>query len=264
MSIDSHIQITNFILRNFRSPHGRVDYLDLTTGRIRSCGSDRLGTEPDYYSAEMEKYLNKEIETPFSNLAAEVLSFVEKKIDKIVLSNEVETTVKKYVTASMARSSLCFNSYMKASITADLLEPQANHDSIVFYSTQRDGGINPLVQNSKMYLIVNLSERQFVVPRNCFYGVPRKGYTCIAVPISPLCIILLAPEKYPEEYIAGESCRLYKVFDGDIVGEMNIAALHYEWCFNHLFVASASRQELEKLKQYMEKKKNQLDSIKVE
>lgn len=59
MSVDSHVQITNAILKNFRRSDGKVMYLDLKTGRIGACASGDLGTKNGYYSNDIEKYLRK-------------------------------------------------------------------------------------------------------------------------------------------------------------------------------------------------------------
>ena len=253
MLVNSHIQIPNCILKHFRSSSSNtVYYLNLNDWRVHSCRSSSLGTEFGYYSYEMEQYLNKEIEDPIAKLAIKVNSFAERKKDKIDITYEDEIAVKKYVTASMARSKKCLNSYFRNSYFAALAETRSNHDSIALISTQRNGGVDPLVQNREVHLIVNLSNRQFVVPRNCFYDFKDQECVLIMVPISPICVIALVPEEYPKEYIDGEVCRLHKITEAETVWEMNKQALHYEWVYNFSFIASARKQELNELKLYLE------------
>ena len=254
MAVNSHIQIPNCILKQFRSPKSKtVYYLDLNELRIRSCSSRLLGAEYGYYSKEIEDYLNKEIESPISKLVEEINEFVKKRKQKIVITDEQENTVKKYMTASMARSQLCLNSFMKASFSAALFDPQANHDSVVRLSTLQNGGISPVIKNHEVHLIVNKSDRSFVVPRNCFYSYERKNRTCYALPVSPICVIALVPEDYPTDYIAEEACYLYVIDNPEIVKEFNCLALSYELRYNHSFVASYQQKELQELKQLLER-----------
>lgn len=101
MSKNSHIQIPNFILKQFRSSNGQVLHLDLDNNRIRSCSSKKLGTEYGYYSDEIEDYLNKEIENPFSDYVKTIVPFSKENKDKLQLSFKVEDACKKFVTASI-------------------------------------------------------------------------------------------------------------------------------------------------------------------
>ena len=264
--MDSHIQLPNGVLKHFRSNEprasGRVYYLDLNDGCIHLSGSKRLGTETGYYSEEIESYLNKEIETPFTSLAAKVRSFAEKDLDTLVLDVTVEETLKRYIVAAMARSKLALNSLMKKSVTAQFMSMQANHDDLVLISTLGNHGLIPLLQSHKMLVLVNRTDRQFVVPRNCFYTVHSQGYSCIVAPISPICALELVPEKYSGNVINGEEYRFGYIDDPNIISEMNKQALRYEYSFNQTFVASASRYELEKLKTYLETNREYLESLK--
>ena len=253
MVVNSHVQIPNCILKQFRSSKSKtVFYLDLNDLRIHSCSSRRLGAERGYYSKEMEEYLNKEIDTPIAKLVSEANEFAQKRTDKIVITDEYENIIKKYMTASMARSKLCFNSFLRASFSAALFDPQINHDSAVFFSTLQNGGINPVIQNHEVHIIVNICDRVFVVPRNCFYSYERKDCTCYALPISPFCVIALVPEGYPTDYIDGEACYLHVIDNPDIIWEFNCSALNYELGYNHSFVASYRQKELQELKQLLE------------
>lgn len=251
--INSHVQIPNCVLKQFRSKKSQtVFYLSLIDAHIHSCKSSRLGTEFGYYSEKMEKLLNREIESPFSKLVRDINSFAEMRTDRIFLSDEDELTIKRYMTASMARSSLCFNSYMKSSISANLYSSQMNHDLSVYFSIQQNGGISPVIQNHHVHVIVNRCDRLFVVPRNCFYSYNRKTYTCYALPISPICVLSLVPEEYPDDYIGGDVCYLHVIEDADNIRKFNCSALQYELNFNNAFVASARPHELQELKQYLE------------
>ena len=72
--MDSHIQVPNSVLKRFRDKKSNsVHYLDLNTGYIRTVSSSKLGTSPDYYSAEFEQYLNREVEDSFARFTELIL-----------------------------------------------------------------------------------------------------------------------------------------------------------------------------------------------
>jgi hypothetical protein len=250
MSKNSHIQIPNFILKQFRSPNGQVLHLDLDNNRIRSCSSKKLGTEYGYYSDEIEDYLNKEIENPFSDYVAQIIRFVKDGIEKTHLPIKIEDVCKKYVTSAIYRSRYVMDYNFKNSFIAFMLNEQTIHDQMVFFGTQENNGILPPLQSHKMTVIINKSTREFVAPRNCWYCISSEGAQCVILPISPHCALELAPE--------GSSCichnggidRLFHVDDPDDVAYMNNNALQFEYAFNHSFIASSSKEELFRLQEY--------------
>ena len=79
MNINSHIQLPNCVLRNFRDetdPEKKVWYLDVQTGDIMRKSSKKLGTRKGYYSETGERLWAENIENP--------LSIITRKIQKTV------------------------------------------------------------------------------------------------------------------------------------------------------------------------------------
>ena len=77
MNINSHIQLPNCVLRNFRDetdPEKKVWYLDVQTGDILRKSSKKLGTRKGYYSETGERFWAENIENP--------LSIITRKIQK--------------------------------------------------------------------------------------------------------------------------------------------------------------------------------------
>lgn len=264
MPVDSHIQIPNAVLKNFRnSVSGKVFHLDLDKRRIRSCSSDKLGAEYGYYSEAMEQYLNQTIETPFSKLAASVKKFLDNDhYNEMPLT--VENTCKRYVSAAMYRSGLALNELMQGSITAPFCAEQENHDDLVFWGLQHNGGVFPQLTDFEMIVLVNQTKVQFVVPRNCFYEVSSHSVKCIVAPISPNCALCLAPARYRREIIEDKESRLGYLDDPEDINISNIHALQYEYVFNHSFVAAADKAELEDLKKYLEEHETELEKLRVD
>lgn len=89
MNINSHVQLPNCVLRNFRDetdPEKKVWYLDVRTGDILRKSSKKLGTRKGYYSEAGERFWAENIEnlneTRFSN------SFIEKRVSSCLQSLE--------------------------------------------------------------------------------------------------------------------------------------------------------------------------------
>ena len=78
MSIDSHTQLPKQILQHFRDPESSlVWYLNLTDGRIHRTSPKKLGTITDYYSADMEQYLCKTVESDLGSFWSEIADFAK-------------------------------------------------------------------------------------------------------------------------------------------------------------------------------------------
>lgn len=259
MALKSHIQVPNFILKNFRDSTGRVNYLDLTSDdlMIRASGSDRLGTEENYYSEEIEQLLSAEIERPFSLLVKTINDFLQSEKTSIELSMSVEDDCKKYIAASAVRSNLALDSFLQGSITAQFCSDQDNHDSIVAFSIMQDNEIMKQLNDYTITIIVNGSSQKLVVPRNCFYMVMSNGFQCIVTPISPTCAFALLPKGYFGNL--SETGRIAYIDTSEDIKIMNTYALQFEYTFNKSFVASSSRDELVYLKRYVQDNREKLE-----
>lgn len=261
MAIDSHIQLPKGVLKHFSESSGRVFYLDMVTGKIGLAGAGVLGTEYGYYSEEQEKYLNKEIESPITNVASKVRAFLKKDKGSLTLKKSEEIILKKYVTAAMARSSLSLETFLSTSMTADLFTEQQNHDDIVFFSTMRNGGVAEIFKNYFLVVLINKTEDNLVVPRNCFYTLSSNKFECIVAPISPKCALCLFPPEYADKNGLSKDYRLCHVETIEDIELMNQRALMYEYMCNKTFVASATRKELDELVIVLDRNREKLEEI---
>lgn len=261
MAVDSHIQIPKGVLKHFSESSGRVYYLDMVTGRIGLAGAGVLGTEHGYYSEEQEHYLNKEIETPLTSLAAKVRLLLKDNKKTLTLSTAEETVFKKYITAAMARSQLSLDAFLSASVTADLCTDQQNHDDLVYLATMKNNGVAEILGDHFLVVLINKTEDNLVVPRNCFYALISHDYECIVAPISPKCALCLFPPEYSEKISISKEYRLCHVENKEDVKIMNQRALMYEYMYNKTFVASATRKELHELAAFRNERKEDLDEL---
>lgn len=262
MPVNSHIQIPNAVLKQFREKSGRIFYLDIKKQHIGLTASNKIGTEFGYYSDEIEGYLSREIEDPFARVLGKIIRFVRENNETLTLPVESEDVVKKYVTAAMARSGFTLSTFMKGSVTALHYSDRDNHDALVYTATKVNDGIIPDIIDYNMAVVVNLTDTSFVVPRNCFYTLQIEEIYYIIVPISPDCVICLMPktsQNYVEVLNISRDYRAGYIKSTDVVEVMNISALRYEYVFNQSFVVSRNKEELEYLLSFMKENISQLE-----
>ena len=68
MNINSHVQLPNCVLRNFRDetdPEKKVWYLDVQTGDILRKSSKKLGTCKGYYLKQAKGFGRKTLKTHY-------------------------------------------------------------------------------------------------------------------------------------------------------------------------------------------------------
>lgn len=252
MSINSHIQLPNGILKHFRDQSDaekKVWYLNISDKTIGKKPSGRLGTSKGYFSKGIEAYWNSTIESPIGKLNEQVLSFCSGTINHIDFKADDINTIKNYLKAAIVRSNPGLNAFKLATPNQQELSIQKLHDesSIMGMSAVDDVFEKLNINNMIATILVNRTNRFLVVPRNCFYCVSRNGYTNIVMPITPLCALLLMPKAQ-----LNDSDGNYGVIQEDEqVLRLNKHALICERDFNGEFVASNSRKELEYLIPYI-------------
>ena len=266
MAVNSHIQIPKCILKHFCDDSQRAYYLDLKSGYVGMAGVKKLGTEYGYYSDDHEKYLSKEIEAPLAALAAKVRQLLDNDGLTIKLTTAEETLLKKYVTSSMARSTLALETMqnMLGVHSRLLLSEQQKHDFISRFGTTQNNSAYKTFEKHYLVILVNRTSVNWVVPRNCFYAVSSSELECIVAPIAPQCALCLFPPEYAEKRAESMLYRLGIVNDPYFATMMNIRALLYEYLMNQTFVASASKAELEILRDYLVENRQKLDNQRLE
>ena len=164
----------------------------------------------------------------------------------------------------MYRSGLALNILMQGSITAPYCSDQENHDDLVFCGLQHNNGIFPQLVDHEMMVLINRTKEQFVVPRNCFFEVSSNKIKCIVAPISPSCALCLAPKNYRRDIVKDTESRIGIFDDSADICISNIHALQYEYVFNHSFVAAANKSELQKLLDYLNNHKPELEKLRTD
>lgn len=244
MGIHSHIQLPNSILQHFREgtdPERKVWYLDMHSGLIQRKSAKKLGTSKGYFSDLIERFWNQQVESPISELNCRVRNFCRGEAECIWLSPEDINTVKLYIKGAAARSGIAYDEMQRNSVYGQFLPEQFMHDYLSEFAMRSTNVLDELLSVLSVTILLNRTERRFVVPRNCFYQVLIADFFIWVAPISPQCALLLYPED--RYHIADDS---YFTIDSPLeVDRMNLCALKYEHTFNCDFIAASRRDELE-------------------
>ena len=248
MSIHSHIQIPKTILKHFRDESDsekKVWYLDVKTNQIGKKSASRLGTSKGYYSKDGESYWSKTIEDPIGKLNQQVLAFCAGEVRTTVFHPEDMEVVKRYIRAAMVRSESAFAAMKTVIANPEKYTKQQLNDALSVIGMTVVGEITNELDFDKMVatILVNRTDRNFAVPRNCFYCVERAGYPNFIMPISPKGALLLMPRIQLEKH-GGNYC---VVDNSEQILRLNRHALKYESLLNGAFVAASCRSELEDL-----------------
>ena len=174
MNINSHIQLPNCVLRNFRDetdPEKKVWYLDVQTGDILRKSSQKLGTCKGYYSETGERFWAENIENPLSIITHRIQKYCTGEIPCLQISADDADACKRYIKAAFIRSKMAEDEMNKHSVTASICTEQSNHDMLACFGLRSYGPIESNLEKMDVSVLINKTERMLVVPRNCFYLV---------------------------------------------------------------------------------------------
>ena len=260
MSIHSHVQLPYSILKRFRdetTAEKKVWYLDISSGRIMQKEARKLGTSKGYYSECGEAFWNKVVEDSLAKLNHKIWNFSQGKTPFPDITPEDKKTARRYIKAAVERSGMADEAMKQSSATAKLHSEQANHDALSAFGMNSVGEFDQILERLDGTVLLNCTDRDLVVPRNCFYvGASSCGLNIVA-PIFPKgALLLFEPEKNPEWVNRGVA-----VTDPDQVIALNRSALKYEYFYHGSFVASNSRLELEQLQLFQQAYRAELEAF---
>ena len=142
MNINSHVQLPNWVLRNFRDetdPEKKVWYLDVQTGDILRKSSKKLGTCKGYYSETGERFWAENIENPLSIITHRIQKYCTGEIPCLQISADDADACKRYIKAAFIRSKMAEDEMNKHSVTASICTEQSNHDMLACFGLRSYG-----------------------------------------------------------------------------------------------------------------------------
>lgn len=164
MNINSHVQLPNCVLRNFRDetdPEKKVWYLDVRTGDILRKSSKKLGTRKGYYSETGERFWAENIENPLSIISRRIQKYCTGEVPCLQIPADDADACKRYIKAAFIRSKMAEDEMNKHSVTASICTEQSNHDKII-----RSGAVH-----------VVPCGRKKLVDYDCFLAYLQSGQT---------------------------------------------------------------------------------------
>ena len=252
MGVHSHIQIPYTILKHFRDEtdsEKKVWCLDIRTKTIFKKPAKRLGTAKGYYSLDGEKFWKQTIEDPIGKLNKQVLDFSSGETQHITFNPNDMDIVKRYILSALVRSQTSLNEMRDVIKESKKYSSQNLHDAISVIGMENSKEIANELNFDYMVstVLVNRTDKSFVVPRNCFYCVERKTQPNYVMPISPKTALILLPKSQLQKEFGN-----YAVIDNfEMIARLNRHALKYECLFNQEFVASNNCDELKPLQELL-------------
>lgn len=254
--INSHVQITKSILKNFETTNKELYYLDFNSDEIKISNSKKLGTIKGYYCPFVEELLCKKIENKVGNIFKDISDFAE-NTKKEVLIKDINK-VKKYVEYSIVRGKKYFEN-VKGKIDGkynNILDKWLHNLIIATYIE------NSILDDYKTTLFINKTNVKFVTLSNTIYAFCENNIDWIVLPITPLVCIAFSKEcdnvikkKKTNDGLLYE-CKHKDIIDSNLIEKMNRNALIMELLTSNNFITGDSA-ELKKLQTYKKKIKEE-------
>ena len=136
--MDSHIQMTKFLMKQFSQKNGKILYLNLENNEIAECSRDNLGTAKDYYSKRIEGLLNKKVEDKFARFINKIIRFYNGNEKSISFPLETENTIRSFVRSAASRSELALSTLYEGSQIATLMPEVDKHDWLMEHVIEKN------------------------------------------------------------------------------------------------------------------------------
>jgi len=178
------------VLKRFEDDTNRFFYYDVKNRFIGSNGHAKsLNTESFYYSLETEEFLNKYVETPFSELL-QIIDKIDFNSESFNGPIEIEKLVKRFIYSLIARSPQMISETSNHSLFFLLMNPRDQHD----YAAQagiRLAENNNILQDYFVTFAVNKSQTPFILSMYGLYSFSYNRIPTVILPVSPKIAIML-------------------------------------------------------------------------
>lgn len=242
-AVNSHVQLTKSLLRNFshKTDEGeKVYYLDLSDSKIKEEKIKKLGTVYGYYSEDVEKFLSEEVENKIGDVAKRFKDFSKQKREQLTITSQNQDSIKMFFKYSLIRSKYIIREVNKASYFAEFLGGYTTNHIISFSD---DRVLDDFFENYEVDILLNNSNVEFVIPRNCFYsGMVTGKPTKYILPINPRTAFVLIHKNELNCYIIDGKHYYPQINDDAVANSFNKRALFDEQHFNNTFVKLSEKK----------------------
>lgn len=244
--VNSHIQMPKCVLKRFENQNHRFYYYDVEKGIIGSNGHAKTtNTQFGYYSEKVEKYLNDNIEAPFSS----VLQFVDSTdfdAPGFYISPEFQQRVKSFIYTLIARDPSITSKVDAYSIFWNLLTEQSKHNFAAVKGAelaQEQGFFDSYI----VTFSVNKTKRPFILPMCGIYSYKLWDNIHINLPVSPQIAITLVEQKGIPRLLNKNIISMYAIEEEIIVDRMNGLAFRTQCNAGWGYIVSPEKTVLENL-----------------
>lgn len=247
MEVNSHIQVNRALLRNFSQRNSEsgleeVYYLEISSQTIKRDNISDVGTKYGYYDSIVEDKLSQ-IESKFGNVATAIKQFGKSSRKTLKLSSQISDVIKLYMTNLLVRSEQFRESTNRASVYGQFIGGFSSNIIIGRINIEK---FKWFFDKYQVCLIDNVSDIQFVLPRNGIYAVTCEGKKAkIILPVTPSKAIVLVEPDEMERELADSKATYYQISDNNIVHQFNVQAYLTEKSTNNHFVVAKRQNELQ-------------------
>ena len=267
--INSHIQITKAILKNFSRHHEehrekRIYYLDLKDGEIKTGNPKKVGVKKGYYSEKLENDLSKYVESDFITVVNKVREFARNKKQGMILQFSDIDKIKQFFVYSILRSPYMLKEVNKKLLSCGIVISHENLIRTIQYDNELRRYCIEYVNEYVVTICENKSNLNFVVPMNCFYyKIPRLIVpmndkimmykpSLILMPVTPkIAIMLIHKSRRDTAYLKPKTFATFIMEKDEEVQSYNKMALEMEKKYSNMFVVAKEKQELEYLQKHL-------------
>ena len=242
--IDSHIQMPKSLLKRFENQHHRFYYYDVKKRVIGTNGhAGSTNTESDYYSKDVESFLNANFEKPFSDLY--------KSIDQISIDplrgnidSQFDYVAKRFVYALVARGPEAIDRIKQYSLINELFSSQQKHDLGMMLGLAAEAE-RDFLSTYGTTIAFNATDVPFILPTCGVYLLELFETVHLVLPVSPTKALVFVEESGKGNVVADGVFHPYLIEDEVDVAQFNIAAFSTQCRNGNGFVVSPDKSALE-------------------
>lgn len=240
--INSHIQISKLLLKPFahKTEEGlKVWYLNLENNTIAEEKINTLDTELGYYDEDVEN-LFAEAETAFGDIAKKFKEFESKKINPTISPKEFDV-ISRFIQYALLRNTQIAQALKEGSF---FLDDNSTHSDVIRYCEVGEPAL--ILKGYKANVLVNKTDRTFVIPKNVLYEEKTNGQEIYIMPIAPKVAIVMMPIDMFNGHIKNGILEHAETIDGNLIERLNSTAYRTEKETSNKFVVGL-KEELEML-----------------
>jgi len=242
--IDSHIQMPKGILKQFVDKYHAQYIYDFISPWVKKAHPKSVNTQKGYYSTEIEKFLDANIEAPLGKLISELESESYQPQQRHV---DLDLLAKRYLRSLICRSQSMLDRMGKNSVYLQFCPEQDAHDLTVINNYNAANSLN-LFGETLVTILDNRTSTPFVLPLCGHYSCRFDQAPCIVLPLTKQHALVLIYECAAKDFICenGIKSRLCVVSE-DTIDRLNQQAFVYEQDQNRRGVVSNDRSYLSRL-----------------